>query len=100
MIETSPSTASEQLGQASDKYAVQHEGQDFLPNTTPKSPLTFGSCPILLLPYIYLADRTSDQAASPLAYEPEVFEGDPWVLLTNGTMRRIPPTDPDGPFTR
>jgi hypothetical protein len=39
------------------------------------------------LPYVYVGGQTADEGAAPLAYEPEVFGRQSYVLLTDGSIR-------------
>lgn len=38
--------------------------------------------------YVYARGKTADQGHSPLAYEPDLFGGDRFVLFTDGQIRR------------
>lgn len=97
----SPSAPEENLEQARQmklqdlrfalwQYAQTHEGR-FPPSTTEpgiradlwRVPGPTGAT------YRYVAGRVPNQGAELVAFEPEVFDGSRWAILSNGELRRM-----------
>jgi hypothetical protein len=80
----------EQLRNALWDYAGKH-GEQFPPadSTSGVASERWHSPDPSGLRYVYVPGGTADRAARPLAFEPEVYGAERWVLFTNGEIRRM-----------
>ncbi len=71
-------------------YARHHDGR-FPPNSSPPEiPDDAWLVPDpSAMRYLYTPGLVADRGAAPLAYEPAIFEGDRFVLLTSGAIVRM-----------
>jgi hypothetical protein len=71
-------------------YARHHDGQ-FPPNSNvPEIPDDAWRVPDPAeMKYLYTPGLHADRGAAPVAYEPAIFEGERFVLLTNGEIVRL-----------
>ena len=73
------------------RYALRHDGS--LPESKEAAELegkTWFLPGLTGTEYVYLPGGKLDGPPRPLAYEPEVFDGDLLVLMTDGQTRRLP----------
>lgn len=72
-------------------YALEHEGR--YPNTTEELQIDPAMWDLPDLPgtrYIFIPGLTKSGPRLPLVYEPEVYEGDHFVLFTDGEIEELP----------
>jgi hypothetical protein len=86
----------ERLRSALWAYAAAHTGKLPTGPTDPDIAAEFWQTPDRSgVQYGYVADLTIHLGARPLAFEPSVFDAEPWVLFTSGEVRSMPVAELD-----
>ncbi len=73
------------------KYALTHQGRFPASDSVPEIPeKAWQMADPSGLHFVYRPGLKADEGAAPLAYEPGLFGPDRWVLLTDGTLEKLP----------
>jgi len=79
-----------QLAEALSRYAKQHGGRYPEDRHAGDIPDQLWQLPtVAQVEYIYIAGQSTEGPEAPLAFEPDLFSGEPLVLLTTGEIVRM-----------